>query len=761
MLSAIAHADATGARTATFRGASARRVAPGRGEALVVHEESGEVFVGLRRIASLGAGAPSARMLVAAAGDGRGWSRTELFEYVWVGARYRPPSSDNNVRVTLARLRAALGEWAAVEHTPRGGLALVTDRAIWLVSQLSSRSGDPASNASLIGRDRLLAEACAALRVPGGKVVFTGPIGVGKTALALAVLRELDGSAVVVRRADQAAAGASAFGAALVALGVAVPPRAHARELAGVLRQRLGGEPLLMFDSVHEDFFDTLGDLAVLAPRARCLVTTRQSGGLEGWERVAVPTLGLAGARDVYAGALNRLGAPLGAANSEGVDTLLACLGGLPLAIELAARRALAIGPEALADLISRDLAVLGAPPGAPENSPLHVILAEATASLNPEDRDTLVDLSVFVDGWSHDAALAVTRRSAGELLECAARLVDAGMVEPHPVGPGRLRLLPLVRTAAVQNTGKNAERRRQAAPRLVRWLHAELVTRLGPSKRASTPAQIRWLADERLNLLSMLDWAIENEPEAAAGLAHAVYLVAVTSGGVGELPARLDGAREAERRAGDDPERLTLLLRARGHARRLAGDLNGAVDDARAAMALNASPAAVARAAGMFAQALADMGESDGAQQAYVQAEELSRVAGAEDLVARAVEGQALLQMARGESQAAIGQFERANAMFMRQRDSLSVARTHCNLSQIALRQREFASAQNHARAAIRASTSLGDQFIEGEAQANLARALQAMGDSSADAVWHRAEELAKLTGNAMLLQTIAAERL
>ena len=84
-------------------------------------------------------------------------------------------------------------------------------------------------------------------------------------------------------------------------------------------------------------------------------------------------------------------------------------LDGLPLAIELAAARIRLLEPEALLARLERSLDALGTGPvDLPERQrTLRATVEWSISLLDETERDTLTTLSIFVDGWTIDAAVA------------------------------------------------------------------------------------------------------------------------------------------------------------------------------------------------------------------------------------------------------------------------------------------------------------------------------------------------------------------
>jgi hypothetical protein len=145
------------------------------------------------------------------------------------------------------------------------------------------------------------------------------------------------------------------------------------------------------------------------------------------------------------------------AAVAEIVDRLDA----LPLAIELAATQAAALGVDVLrARLDDRlDLLSRGRRTGAPRHRTLRALIDWSHELLSDEEARVLRRLAVFVGGFTVDLAERVTaddtlprRRVAGVL----AALVDRSLVTRHT--PGRYRLLETLRAYADERLTRSGE---------------------------------------------------------------------------------------------------------------------------------------------------------------------------------------------------------------------------------------------------------------------------------------------------------------
>ncbi|MBE1561557.1 ATP-binding protein [Nonomuraea africana] len=310
-------------------------------------------------------------------------------------------------------------------------------------------AGLPVARTSFVGRG---AEREAVLAAFGGSrlVTLLGPGGVGKTRLAATVAPDLPyGGAFVdlvpVRDGFVAQAVAAA-------LGVEERPQ---RSLTEALAERLGrGRSLLVLDNC-EHLLDEVARLAdrllSTCPGCRILVTSRERLGLPGERILQVePLPPVSDARALFT---DRAGAadPGFAAGPEVIEEICAKLDGMPLAIELAAARAAALGPDGLLTALEDRLRLLAGGRGVDDrHRSLRAVVGWSHDLLDEEERGLLHRLAIFVGGFDLAAVLAVNAAvSAGATADLLGRLVDKSLVVR--AGRGRWRLLQTVRDFAAE----------------------------------------------------------------------------------------------------------------------------------------------------------------------------------------------------------------------------------------------------------------------------------------------------------------------
>jgi predicted ATPase len=302
----------------------------------------------------------------------------------------------------------------------------------------------PLTSTSLIGRERDIADVARLLTQPDVRLVtLTGPGGVGKTRLAIAVGERLDdryprGAAFVeLASIDQPELVMARIAAAV---GLTIE---GARPPLDVLVEEFAQAPaLLVLDNLEQVLAAArdLDQLLARCPGLKILATSRAVLRLRAEHEytvapLTVPELGPGSSTEQIAALpavrlfVDRARAvrrdfALTPENTLAVAAICRRLDGLPLAIELAAARVRLLDPEALLARLERRIDALG--PG-PVDLPQRQRTLRATVEwsislLDDPTRDLLAALSIFVDGWTVAAASHVTDLTDDRTLE----LLDA-----------------------------------------------------------------------------------------------------------------------------------------------------------------------------------------------------------------------------------------------------------------------------------------------------------------------------------------------
>jgi predicted ATPase len=329
--------------------------------------------------------------------------------------------------------------------------------------------GLPVSTTPLIGRERAIGEVARLLGRPGVRLVtLTGPGGVGKTRLAVAVgerLRGRFGAGTVFVPLE----AATDPGLVLAAIG-----RAAGADLAGTgspleaLAETFGdGAWLLVLDNLEQvvQVAPDLSELLARCPGIAALATSRTALGLRAEREYPVPPLPLpadpvsASVAEVAASPAVALfvdraravrpGFALTEGNAAAVAEICRRLEGLPLAIELAAARIRLLDPPALLDRLVSSLDAVGT--GAvdlPERQrTLRATVEWSVGLLEDPERSLLEVAAVFTGGWTIQAVAQVAGLDEDRALELSEALARHSLVYLDSTGLGsRTRMLETVR---------------------------------------------------------------------------------------------------------------------------------------------------------------------------------------------------------------------------------------------------------------------------------------------------------------------------
>lgn len=315
----------------------------------------------------------------------------------------------------------------------------------------SSSGTIPVPRTQLIGRDEQVAAARAFLldeAVP--LLTLTGPGGVGKTRLALAVAGEVARSfADGVVFIDLIPLADPALVAETVAAALGVNFGQDQSILASLVTRLRGDQRLIVLDNC-EHVVGAAGEVAsaLLAgcPALQLLATSRAPLRVRGEQlmpvsplpvpergTVQVKDIGEAPAFDLFVQRARAVDPHLvlNETNAAAIAGICQRLDGLPLAIELAAARSKVLSPAALLALLEQRLHVLGTGPrdAHARHQTIHDAIAWSHDLLSAEEQAFFRALSVFAGGWTLEAAAAVSGLALAEALHRLERLIEQSLV--------------------------------------------------------------------------------------------------------------------------------------------------------------------------------------------------------------------------------------------------------------------------------------------------------------------------------------------
>ena len=367
-------------------------------------------------------------------------------------------------------------------------------------------------------------------------VTVTGAAGMGKTRLALAVARTAEGSYPDgVFFVDLGALTESGAVAGAVATALSVEAGGG---LAALVRALQPCTLLLVLDTC-EHLPAGVGPLAeaLLAgcPQLTLLATSREALGVAGEFVWRVPPLALPGpgtsppaallAADavrlfVDRATVARPGFTLTPANADAVTRICRRMGGIPLAIELAATRMAVLTAIELADHLEGRFRPLGGGPRSapPRQRSLQAAFDWSYDLLTPAERTLFARVSVFAGGWTLEAAAAIcSDETIPEplVLDLLLQLVSKSLVqaEPRPGVETHYSLLEPIQAYAGDRLACAGEGARLRA-RHRDWYLA-LAERAGPGlERADQRLWLQRLTTDEENLRAALA-ACRATPEA------------------------------------------------------------------------------------------------------------------------------------------------------------------------------------------------------------------------------------------------------
>ena len=349
------------------------------------------------------------------------------------------------------------------------------------VGPIRSAASLPRPALPLIGRDAELAPLLATLAEPDARLLtLTGPPGVGKTRLALAVAREAaprfaDGVVFV----DLAPVQDPGLVLGQVARALGLHERPGGPVGARVIDALADKEMLLVVDNCEQVLAAGLDLTEPLqsCPGIRLLVTSRERLHLAAEREfpvapLAVPQLGDAADPERLAAvpAVAMLVARIRcvqpafavtAANADAVAEICRRLDGLPLALELAAARAKLFSPAELADRLRDRMAVLttNTRDAPARHRTLRAALEWSYGLLADHERTLFRRLSVFVGAWNLDAAEQVCGDRHTDVLDSVGSLLDKSLVRrPTQGGVAEFVLLESLREYAAELLGADGE---------------------------------------------------------------------------------------------------------------------------------------------------------------------------------------------------------------------------------------------------------------------------------------------------------------
>ncbi len=397
---------------------------------------------------------------------------------------------------------------------------------------------------SFIGREREMEEVKNLISTTR-LLTLTGSGGIGKTRLAIQAAKELTKSykdgiwwvelAPVTENRLVPEAVAQVLGVR------ELPGLPLSNSLKQFLQQK---QALLILDNcehVIDPCAQLAEDLLTHCERLKILATSREALGITGEMILQVPPLSfptLARATQfqdlkefesirLFAerAALVHPNLALTAENVAAVTQICHRLDGIPLAIELAAARIKALSVDEIASRLDDRFSLLaqGSRTALPRHQTLRALIEWSDDLLSESERILWRRLSVFIAGWTLDAAHSVSADEIvprSQVLELLSHLVDKSIViVEERKGQTRYRMLETIRQYGLEKLESSSEFAQMHRNHLALFLQVAQ----NATSKLLTVEQNRWFAEldsEFGNLRSALEWAMNNDAVNALRLA-------------------------------------------------------------------------------------------------------------------------------------------------------------------------------------------------------------------------------------------------
>lgn len=642
----------------------------------------------------------------------------------------------------------------------------------------------PEYSSPLVGRASDVRYAVRALE-HGRCVVLHGPGGIGKSRVAVAAAAEyqaLTGARAYFLPLDVQADGPSLLPALAAILGLEVADEAGLHH--AIVHFLTEQSTVLLVDGFEAavDARDELMQLLADCPHLRVLVTCRFDPALPR-ARVFVlhglPTrapgdeISPAEALFVHAARSVKPAFELDAETRHALAELCALVGGLPLAIELAAYWVTLLPVRFIVQHLKHDLEWLTDVRHLTHEQPrsIQAVFDYFWERLSAEQRRALCRLSIFEGGFDEAAAVALADVSHAYL----AQLSDGFFV--RPIGVGRYALHALMRQYLQPRFAVLDREAGRYLTRYVAYYH-DRARRLRAQMESAPNAELaRSVTDDFANTRAALLHAVRTaDTRSAFGIVASAVPFWAQAGRGPEVRELVSKAVALEASTVPDVERCRAHAAA-GEMLEVLGDLAAARAQVHAAFVLASQrglheqltsaacalsvaerrlgalaqalrysdtaidsagqvgrPALLAAALRTKAMALLDLARLDDARVTAERAMTVARAAGDASALAYAANDYALVLIDSGDRERALEALQQALALNRKAQHRSAVAVNLQNLGWLAFDAQDYAQAERYFREALREAERLGMEALVTHIRTNLGRVKLGLGESGID---------------------------
>ena len=405
-----------------------------------------------------------------------------------------------------------------------------------------TRNNLPIQLSTFIGREKETGQIRQRLE-KNRLVTLTGSGGIGKTRLSIQVAAELlPQFPIGVWLVELAPLVDPSLVPQTVCAALGVKPASNTSAQDALINYLRARKVLLVLDNC-EHLIDACAELcdALLhaCPDLRIIASSREALGIEGENAYRVPSLSLPGSKSGLQVIENseavRLfierasavlpGFEITPANAPLIAQICQRLDGIALAIELAASRIKMLKLEQISTRLDDAFRLLtgGSRTALPRQQTLRALIDWSYNLLSDDERAFLRRLSVFMGGWSLEAAEVICANA--EALDLLTRLADKSLVAvDYEHGPeARYYLLETIRQYAREKLAETGEVSDLRDAHLGYFL--QQAERIGPELNTrKSPYWLEYLEIEYPNFHATLEWAQERDSEAGLRMSNMLY---------------------------------------------------------------------------------------------------------------------------------------------------------------------------------------------------------------------------------------------